>query len=827
VLAVSFAFQFGSQLAYADGALDRQISLDIPVHTSLEDALIEWGRKAGMTVMVNTRTAAGYTKATVHGTLTAREALSLLLRDSGLSYMDDGQRIKVISAQGFTRTKLADLRLSMALDESSDAEKSRTLAPYSASGSGDSLGSADNREAIGEGSVSEVVVTAQKREERLQDVPISISVMQGPELDHSSEDITSLLDRVPGVATLVGIQGGATQVIVRGVISGYALFSGSSPVGYYLDSVPFGTVRSSIGPDSNPYDLDRVEVLRGPQGTLYGASSLDGVVRILTHDPNLNDFDLKARVSESTTDGGGGNYRGDMAINIPIIEGKLAARAVVGREDLSGWIDSPVKANVNDEQLTNLRLKIKAQPVDSLTIGLSAWRSSDDNGAPAVADNNERISSVVPEPLHTGYTTYGATVDYDAPSFSLSNKTSYLTYQNTGIWDFGFLVGFPYTLYTSVKSRVFAEEFNATSKAGSEWQWSVGAFYRDARDVTFQTDNFATGDTLGTNFSDYSHSAAIFGEIGKRFLDQKLGWTLGIRQFNDRNATQANSPLPGVDVPLGRMTSTFNSTAPRGVLSWYPSEDLTAYASYSSGFRSGFNQDELVAAAAPTIPAVKPDKLYNYEVGAKGNLFDRKLSFDVSLYYMDWHDVQQTLSIPNPATGGITDLPAPVNGSSASGAGVDFAVSAQPFDALQIGFTVSWNDLKWNHDVYSGGLVEFHKGDRLDYSPETTLGAFMQYGFQLGSSGYYAHFNASANYTSKLLVKYAQGPGYIDGFGNAMVISRASFAIDSPDKHWTVSLYGDNLNNDRGTPLPEPPIAEWSARLRPRTVGMQLDYHLR
>src|SRR6185503_12682397 len=97
-----------------------------------------------------------------------------------------------------------------------------------------------------------------------------------------------------------------------------------------LDSVPFGFVRSSILPDTNVYDLDRVEVLRGPQGTLYGASAQNGVVRVLTHEADPDRFELKARTAVSATDGGGGNYRGDLAVNVPLIERKLAARAVLG-----------------------------------------------------------------------------------------------------------------------------------------------------------------------------------------------------------------------------------------------------------------------------------------------------------------------------------------------------------------------------------------------------------------------------------------------------------------------------------------------------------------
>jgi len=156
--------------------------------------------------------------------------------------------------------------------------------------------------------LEEIVVTAQKREQRLQDVPISMSVTTGADLDKSSiQSVSDALGLIPGVAVNVNGQGGESKLTIRGVSAAGALFAGPSPIGYYLDSVPFGLVGSAVVPDSNSYDLDHIEVLRGPQGTLYGASALNGVVRVLTNDAQLNDFDFKARATSSTTSSGGGN----------------------------------------------------------------------------------------------------------------------------------------------------------------------------------------------------------------------------------------------------------------------------------------------------------------------------------------------------------------------------------------------------------------------------------------------------------------------------------------------------------------------------------------
>jgi outer membrane receptor protein involved in Fe transport len=210
-----------------------------------------------------------------------------------------------------------------------------------------------------------------------------LSRLCGADLDKSSvQSVSDALSMVPGVAVNVTGQGGETKLTIRGVTAAGSLFAGPSPIGYYLDSVPFGLVRSAVQPYANSYDLNRIEVLRGPQGTLYGASALNGVVRVLTNDADLNDFDFKARASVSSTESGGGNWREDAAVNLPIVDGKLAARLVVGQEHDSGWINSPIGNNINDGDLKNIRLKVNAQPIDDLSIKLGATHEEANFGAP-------------------------------------------------------------------------------------------------------------------------------------------------------------------------------------------------------------------------------------------------------------------------------------------------------------------------------------------------------------------------------------------------------------------------------------------------------------
>jgi iron complex outermembrane recepter protein len=672
--------------------------------------------------------------------------------------------------------------------------------------------------------LDEIIVTAQKREQRLQDVPISVSVLGGRELDQSSlVSVTDALSLVPGVSATVQGQG-HTQLTVRGVTAGATVFAGASPIGYYLDSVPSGLVRSAFAPDADTYDLDRIEVLRGPQGTLYGASALNGVVRVLTNNADLNNFDFKARTAVSTTDGGGENYRGDMAVNLPIIEGKLAARLVVGDESLSGYINSPVKNHINDGELQNLRLKVDAQPTDALNIQLSAAHQAANFGAASTAADNGRTLSTQLTPSDSHYNAYDFKIDYQFSAFSITGASSYLTYISDSLLDLAPGGTLP-LLATDLNSRVFSEELTLNSKLSGPWRWSAGAFYRNAKDDTHQT----LGKILPApaDFTDESKSAAVFGEVGRKFLQDQLEVTLGLRYFHDDVSTQQNilyGQPPGT--PLLHESDTFDATTPRAVLSWYVDSDLTAYASYSEGFRSGFPQDELVAVVAPAFPPVKPDKLHNYEVGTKGNLLDRRISFDAALYYMKWKDIQQELGIPLPG-GGAANIVGTVNGTSASGVGVDFAVMTRPLEGLQLGINFSWNNLSEDRSVFSSGQLLFAKGSRIDNSPEFTGSVLGQYTLTFGS-GYSAILAASARYTSEqtmTAIATVSGRQPLVYESDTMVVGRTSFAISSPT-HWMTTIFADNVGNNRGTPL-RANIPSLDLRIRPRTVGVQLDYRFK
>lgn len=669
--------------------------------------------------------------------------------------------------------------------------------------------------------IEEVVVTAQKREERLQEVPISITVLGGDGLDRSTaEGMTELLNRVPGVATYVALQSGGTQLSVRGVTSGGALFNGSNPIAYYLDSVPFGLVKSALVPDSNAYDLARVEVLRGPQGTLYGASAQNGVVRVLTRDADLAKLDFSTRTSFSATERGGENFRGDAAINVPLITDKLAARAVVGYEDMGGWIDRPHRNDANDAQLRNMRLKLNAQPTDALSIALSGWISRADYSQPPSSDDDGNHSEAADEPIDADYDVYALKVDYDASFFSVSSSTSHLKYTNASSTYYGpFAIDEFFT--TDLESEVMSQEVVVNSTGDAMWRWSFGGIYRDAEDRLYQTWAFFPAPI---DFTDTSKSWALFGELTRVMFDGKLELTAGLRHFEDdvqqiENVRHTGNP----DEPLYRRERSYDANSPRVVLTWLPTDQFTFYASYAEGFRSGFDQNANVP--PDLFPPLDSDNLKNHELGAKGSFLDNRVLVEAAVFYIDWEDVQQTTTV-NFQSIPVTAL---INGVSASGPGAEFGLTVRPIEGLELAVNASWNDLTMDSATFTrDGILLFEAGDRLNSSPEYTAGASLDYTVGLGSRGLKARFSASGNYVSEQGFWAIVGPSRIRGLGDEMLIARTSLAIESL-QGWTATLFADNLNDERGAPfrLGELYPDVWDTRVRPRTIGVQLEYRFR
>lgn len=795
----------------------------------LRDALNEWAQQTGFQLISpSSDVTSQVVVKRVSGRLSPRAALEALLAGTSLTYELLDARTVVIRERPKSvvatswRVDSQDTKRQLLAYTSAQTESTvRVAQTDTPSASPAANMRTSGRSATERDRMEEVIVTAQKREEQLQDVPISISVVGGPELDTSTaQGVTETLNSIPSVTTNVGVQGGGTQVTIRGVTAASALATGSSPVAYYLDSTPFGFVKYAIAPDANAYDLERIEVLRGPQGTLYGATALNGVVRVLTHPADLDEFGFKARTSGSATKDGGENFRADMALNVPIVPGTFAARAVVGYQDLSGWIDRPNREDANDAEIMNARLRLDAQPTEALSIGLSAWLSRSDYGAPSVGFVNRTATTEADEPYSTDYDVLGLRIGYDFSAFSIASSTSYIDYANHGVLSLA-PYGLPAMLTTNLDSEVFAQEIVLNSSGSDSWRWSLGGMYRRGEDRIFQWRT--VGYVAPTDQIDTSESIAIFGELTKGFFDGRLELTAGVRYFEDDVSLDERSRVSGVPPEqLFHTKDKFDAVSPRVVLSWHPQEQTTLYASYSEGFRSGAGQQPAVLTIAPQFPPVDADTLRNYEIGAKSLLADGRLSLDFAVYYIDWKDVQQSLTVQVAPGVSFQTL---VNGESASGMGVDVGITVEPVDDLNLSLSFGWNDLQMDEDVLSDSILLFNAGDRLNLSPEYTISGAFAYTFPLGSSGFEASFSASATYVTKQDNRTIFLGTFYSESGDEMLIGRAGFTVRAPE-HWSATLFVDNINDEDGSPVkqPFPSVATWDTRVRPRTAGLQIEY---
>lgn len=679
----------------------------------------------------------------------------------------------------------------------------------------------------------DIVVTAQKREESLQKVPISIAVLGGRALDRQSSGGTlAALTLVPAVAQSTSDAGGMTQISIRGVAPAVPFGGGSSTTGYYIDSIPFALVRTAAVPSTNVYDLSRIEVLRGPQGTLYGASALNGVVRILTNDADPTKWEFKARGGVSTTKGGDASFRTDAAVNVPLIADRLAIRIVGGVERLGGWIDQPVrgKRNANSSLSDDVRVKLDARPTDRLRIDLEAWLSRSQYDAANYADDAGNQSTPLPQPGSTKYGAYNAKVTYDLPFMTISSATSKIYFRQKILTDFSYAAPIdPHLLqlYSDLPARVFSEELLLNSNGDGPWRLSAGAFYRKANDDRYQTlPAVLAGKAI--SWSDRSKSYAVFGQITRTFADDRFELTGGLRYFHDDVDTVTLTP-PNSLLPAGKASVKAHAVTPRVVATWLPNPHLTAYASYSQGFRSALNQTPLTLLAAP-LPPAKSDKLDNYEVGAKGSVGNGLLTYDVSAFYIKWNKVQQAGSLlyGNPPV----YISATINGVSASGFGTDVSLALHPTDALQVGGTFSYNDLKDDRDVTQNGIVLYPGGARLPFSPKYTASAFAIYTVPVNGD-VDAVFKVSGNYRSREELR-ALGGGtqltYCSVTGanqNAFCRSGAPLFVNpnvdiSSHSGKTFSVYVQNLTNWNG--LTDPSYSPTTPfRARPRTIGVQFE----
>jgi outer membrane receptor protein involved in Fe transport len=542
-------------------------------------------------------------------------------------------------------------------------------------------------------SVEEVVVTAQKREERLIDTPQSVSVLSAEAL--SSLSATQFSDYATTIAGLnYGSTGaGSTKLTLRGVSAGFDI---NPTVGIYIDEVPYGRQPASPSEGLNAIDvgsfgLERIEVLRGPQGTLYGASSMSGLFKYVTKQPDTDRFGVDAQAGLSSTWHGGISETFGSVINMPLISNEAAVRLSGFYTHEAGYFDNiavPNGKDVNTADIYGGRIDFLLNPTDTLSIRIDGFLQDVSRGGESTADysfagsplygdlNQHRLLA---EPFSSNFRLLSGTVDYDLSWASLTSITAYQTVRTYSVYDISAAFvpilgnfGGPYGAvgYPSwVSSDKVTEEVRLTSSGAGPLQWLGGGFYN--KEISSRLQYFRTYDLTGneapnspydyfniyipTRFQEY----AAFGDL-TWFLTSKFDVTGGLRYArNNQSFTQDGS---GLFVNTSPTTHATQSTVTYlANVRYHLSTHATAYLRYATGYRPG-GPNALVTDAAGNLlapPTFQPDRLKSYEGGFKGESSDSRFGIDLAVYYIDWNNIQILVgrggfSIPGNAPGGAT-----------------------------------------------------------------------------------------------------------------------------------------------------------------------------
>lgn len=589
--------------------------------------------------------------------------------------------------------------------------------------------------------LEEVVVTAMKRgNEAVQDVPASIEVLTSERLENLGvREFADFARSVSGLS-FVDEGSGNKRYVIRGINS-----AGEAQTALYYDNIPvtgLGGTASDFGgaqPDLALYDVQQIEVLRGPQGTLYGSNSQSGVIRIVTKKPNLTQLEGTAGFDVSTTRDGGTNYAVQGVLNAPIVTDTFGVRLLAYRMDNDGFIDNPLRyeSNMNEDTTTGARLSAlwKIGPNTSL-LGQILYQHLDSGGRPIEqpfdatiivntypAQGERRAALYTPEKHDDKSKVYALTLEHDFGWSDLTWSASRYDRDITDVQDysvsfdfFRFLQGIGELPPVAIpaggantapqSAKLTTSEIRLNTKLAGPVN-GVGGFYWSDRKIDYLNDvtgtNFATGipsETEGRvssrSLEDKTRDLAVFGEVAWTATD-RITLTGGARHFRttrDLNAVTLypffGLGTPGAEPP---QHSKNTDTIYKAVASFHVTKNFLTYMEYAEGYRAGGTNASTIAAVPPQY---EPDTTSNYEVGAKTSWLNNALTLNVAAYKIDLKNLQTNqLFGPGGAFSGVGN----VSGTVARSTGGELDITAHPIRNLELTATASYTNAKLVKDV--------------------------------------------------------------------------------------------------------------------------------
>lgn len=535
--------------------------------------------------------------------------------------------------------------------------------------------------------IAEVVVTATKRAEPVRAIPATIAVLKGADLEREGvQNLDQIVTRVPGVNLTDDGQGQAKRVTIRGISTDA---SANFTTGTLLGDIPFSDpFVPKVQLDPNPFDMATVEVLKGPQGTLFGGSGLNGLIRYVPEAPRFDDFHVKYYTQYTAYPGNGDSgWNYGAVVNAPFADHTAALRLMGFRRAAPGFVDNTFtdQRDVNSASQYGVRGIAAWKPAENWKISLLGTAQHMTENDVAFTDNYDgklrRDNTPRPSPVESSYSLGNLSIEGELSWATFVSQTAVSEKQFDAFLDSSRILLQGHVPLLAVvdhaDSHGFSQELRLVSADGdSPWKWLTGAFYNDTRlkdcaeapaaeglptlpappllqgllanpcpgNVRKMQGSLDIGQLVGD--IDVSE-AALFGELTRAFGEE---WdvTLGARGYRTKSggtvstagllySAQSNGMPAHHDADV-----TEDGLNPKVSIVFHPTRDVRMYFTASRGFRFGGPQ---LGASTPTteVPVVyKSDTLWNYELGLRSDWFDRSLRLDASVYRIDWKNPQVT-----------------------------------------------------------------------------------------------------------------------------------------------------------------------------------------
>lgn len=692
-----------------------------------------------------------------------------------------------------------------------------------------------------------VVVTAEKKTENIQDTPVPVSVVDPSRLSQNGyvriQDYASI---IPGFNDAPSYQG-YQFLTIRGVSTGGTQ---NPTVGVVVDDVPFGASVSAGGngiPDIDPGDLDRIEVLKGPQGTLYGANSMGGLFKIVTKDPSPDGYTARLEIgSDSIYNGAEPGFSIRGAANIPLTD-DFAIRVSGFKRQGAGYIDyvnlnNPALnlAGINQDNSDGARISAKWIVSDNFTLKFSAlYQHNRANGSgqetalPGLGAYQQSFLPGVGRPTDRQVQAYSLLADYKLGSFDITSLTGFNVNRYRDSLDLSYAVSAALiktfnvggdALVDAFRNEKFSQELRASTTVWDDIDILLGGFYTHEIQPFTQT-QLAQDTTTGRVAGVWSNSTfptqyweeAVFGNVTYRITD-KLDVQLGGRYTQNRNSANVNITTGPAAGPTG-MSSALAESSKGSVLTYLFTpryrldDDVMIYARLASGYRPGGPNSSLsISFGAPAF--FSPDKTYSYEIGSKGQLLGNFASFDVSAYHIDWQNIQIKLVGTNGA--GYAG-----NGGNAKSEGVEASFILRPWAGFTLTPWINYDDTEIVA-VPAHPAAVINVGDPLAYSSKWSGHVAAEQQFPLNWNGVVATLGADVGLLGNRHGPFSNSPGAARQVYPAY--SKYDFHAGLAWQSWSLNAYVDNVGNvhglENGGTGFAPPYA--FIYTQPRTVGFNL-----